>query len=101
MGSLYMHEAGAGPPVVLVHPGPGLDGSVFFPGAQALAGAGFRVLAVDLPGNGRSPAGDQSEWTRVGFARAIERLAGEHGLEDWTLLGHSFGGYVAAQHLVD
>jgi proline iminopeptidase len=101
MGSLHVHEAGSGPPVVLLHPGPGLDGSVFFPGALALADAGFRVLAVDLPGNGRSPATPESEWTLSGFAAAVERLARELDLADWTLLGHSFGGYVAAQHLVD
>jgi pimeloyl-ACP methyl ester carboxylesterase len=101
MGPLHVHEAGSGPPVVLLHPGPGLDGSVFFPGAQALADAGFRVLAADLPGNGRSPAGDEAEWTLAGFARAVERLASELALEDWALLGHSFGGYVAAQHQVD
>src|SRR5215208_1345208 len=101
MGSLHAHESGTGPPVVLLHPGPGLDGSVFFPGATALADAGFRVLAVDLPGNGRSPALDEAQWTFAGFAAAVERFARELGLEDWTLLGHSFGGYVAAQHLVD
>jgi pimeloyl-ACP methyl ester carboxylesterase len=101
MGSLHAHEAGTGPAVVLLHPGPGLDGSVFFPGATALADAGFQVLAVDLPGNGRSPAGDETEWTLAGFAAAVEGFARERGLEDWTLLGHSFGGYVAAQHLVD
>lgn len=101
MGSLHVHESGSGSAVVLLHPGPGLDGSVFFPGATVLADAGFRVLAVDLPGNGRSPAGDEADWTLAGFARAVERLAGEVALEDWTLLGHSFGGYVAAQHLVD
>src|SRR3954463_10827857 len=100
MGSLHAHESGTGPGVVLLHPGPGLDGSVFFPGATALADAGFEVLAVDLPGNGRSPAGDESEWTLAGFAAAVERFARERGLEDWTLLGHSFGGYVAAQTLV-
>jgi pimeloyl-ACP methyl ester carboxylesterase len=98
MPALHVIDAGSGPPVVLVHPGPGLDGSVFFPGGDALAAAGFRVLAIDLPGNGRSPAG---EATLAGFARAVEQLAGELGLRDWTLLGHSFGGYVAAQHLVD
>src|SRR4051812_24798385 len=101
MDSLHAHEAGAGVPVVLLHPGPGLDGSVFFPGARALADAGFHVLAVDLPGNGRSPALPEAEWTLAGFAATVERFAAERGLEDWTLLGHSFGGYVAAQHLVD
>jgi proline iminopeptidase len=98
MPSLHVIEAGSGPAVVLIHAGPGLDGSIFFPGAQALAEAGHRVLAIDLPGNGRSPAGEP---TLAGFARAVEQFASELALEDWTLLGHSFGGYVAAQHLVD
>jgi pimeloyl-ACP methyl ester carboxylesterase len=101
MPSLHVHDLGTGPPVVLLHPGPGLDGSVFLPGAEMLAGAGYRVVAVDLPGNGRSPRGDPAEWTLAGFARAVEGLVRELALEHWTLLGHSFGGYVAMQHLVD
>src|SRR5215217_6303079 len=72
--------------------------SVFLPGAQRVADAGLRVLLVDLPGNGRSPATD---WTLAGQALAVEDFVNEHGLEDWTLLGHSFGGYVAMQHVVD
>src|SRR4051812_32637163 len=100
MASLFVHEAGAGPPVMLLPPGPGLDGSVFWPGAQALAGAGFRVLAVDLPGHGRTPGGED-DYSLTAMAAAVERLASELALEDWTLLGHSFGGFVAAQHLVE
>jgi proline iminopeptidase len=97
---MYVRDFGSGPPVVLLHPGPGLDGSVFLPGAEALA-EHHRVLLVDLPGNGRSPDGDRNEWTLAGFARAVERLAAELDLQAWTLLGHSFGGFVAMQHLVE
>jgi pimeloyl-ACP methyl ester carboxylesterase len=96
--ALHVRDLGAGPPVVLLHPGPGLDGSVFLPGAERFVAAGRRVLLVDLPGSGRSPAGD---WTLRGQARAVEALVRELGLDDWTLLGHSYGGYVALQHLVD
>jgi pimeloyl-ACP methyl ester carboxylesterase len=78
----------------------GLDGSVFLPGAERLA-AGHRLLILDLPGNGRSPDGNRDEWTFAGYARAVEGFARDRGLEDWTLLGHSAGGYVAMQHLVD
>src|SRR5215218_7793210 len=85
-----------GPPVVLLHPGPGLDGSVFLPGVQQLVDAGFRALLVDLPGSGRSPATD---WLLASQAEAVEDFVNELGLEDWTLLGHSYGGYVAMQHL--
>ena len=35
MASLHAHEGGSGPAGVLLPPGPGLDGSVFWPGAQA------------------------------------------------------------------
>src|SRR5919202_6643628 len=95
---LHVRDLGSGPPVVFLHPGPGLDGSFFLPGALRVVEAGFRVLLVDLPGSGRSPAGD---WTLVGQALAVEDLANELALDDWTLLGHSYGGYVAMQHLAD
>jgi len=84
--------------VVVLHAGPGLDGSIFLPSAEALA-TDHRLLLVDLPGNGRSP--DPEDWSLAAHARAIEDLVRERGLEDWTLLGHSFGGYVAMQHLID
>ena len=93
---MHVRELGDGPAVVLLHPGPGLDGTVFLPGAEALAD-GYRLLLVDLPGNGRSP--DPEEWTLAAHARALEELVAPLG--EYTLLGHSFGGFVALQHLVD
>jgi len=95
---LHVRDLGSGDPVVFLHPGPGLDGSVFLPGAQRVADAGFRVLLVDLPGSGRSPATD---WTFAAHAEAVEDCVNQLGLESWTLLGHSYGGYVAMQHVVD
>jgi pimeloyl-ACP methyl ester carboxylesterase len=95
---LHVRDLGSGPPIVFLHPGPGLDGSVFLPHALRMADAGFRVLLADLPGSGRSPAG---EWTLAAQAEAVEDTVNELGLEDWTLLGHSFGGYVAMAHVVE
>jgi proline iminopeptidase len=86
--------------VVLLHPGVGLDGSVFLPGAKRLA-ATHTLFLVDLPGNGHSPDGNREDWTFAGFAAALERFVRKRKLEDWTLLGHSFGGFVAMQYLVD
>jgi len=95
---LHARDLGSGAPIVFLHPGPGLDGSVFLPGAQRVADAGYRVLLVDLPGSGRSPATD---WTFAAQAEAVEDFVNDLGLTGFTLLGHSFGGYVAMQHLVD
>jgi pimeloyl-ACP methyl ester carboxylesterase len=98
-GSLAYRSAGSGRPLVLLHPGPGLDGSVFFPEALTLTDAGVRVVALDLPGNGRSPAGDPAEWTIAGYARSVVRCVRALGFEPggWDLLGHSFGGFVALE----
>jgi pimeloyl-ACP methyl ester carboxylesterase len=48
------------------------------------------------PGSGRSPGDD---YTLRAQAAAVEELMRE--LDEPTLLGHSFGGFVAMQHLVD
>jgi proline iminopeptidase len=95
--ALFHRELGTGDPVVLLHPGPGLDHSVFLPGVERLARS-HRLILVDLPGSGRSPAGD---WTVAGQAAAVQACVEDLGLHDFALYGHSFGGYVAAQHLVD
>ena len=86
--------------MVLLHPGVGLDGSVFLPGANRLATT-HKLFLVDLPGNGHSPDGNRHDWSLAGFAEALERFVRKRKLEDWTLLGHSFGGFVAMQYLVD
>ena len=98
-GGLAYRSAGSGRPLVLLHPGPGLDGSLFFPEVLALAERGIRVVAVDLPANGRSPAGDSSEWTIAGNANAVMRCVRALGFAagEWDLLGHSFGGFVALE----
>ena len=46
-------EAGSGPPIVLVH-GLGLSADLWVRNAPVLASEGFRVLAPDLPGFGRT-----------------------------------------------
>lgn len=97
---LHFRETGQGEPLVLLHPGPGLDGSVFFPWFERLAGR-HRVIAPDLPGNGRSPAPTRGAATLSDLAAAVEELTAELGLASYTLLGHSFGGFVALTHAVE
>jgi pimeloyl-ACP methyl ester carboxylesterase len=96
---LYIREEGAGRPLLLLHGGPGLDGSVFFPEIGALAGDGVRLLAVDHRGNGRSDAGDRARWTVPQMADDVEALIGALGLERPIVMGHSFGSFIAQQHM--
>jgi pimeloyl-ACP methyl ester carboxylesterase len=98
-GGLAYRAAGAGRPLVLLHPGPGLDGSVFFPEVLTLTERGHRVIAIDLPANGRSPADDPAERTLANWADKVLECVRALGCEPgaWDLLGHSFGGYVALE----
>jgi pimeloyl-ACP methyl ester carboxylesterase len=98
---LYVREEGAGRPLVLLHGGPGLDGSVFFPEIAALAGDGVCLLAVDHRANGRSDAGDPARWTVPQMADDVEALIRELDLDRPIVMGHSFGSFVAQHHMAE
>ena len=97
---LYVHERGEGRPIVALHGGPGLDGSVWFPGLDRISAAGYRVLAPDQRANGRSDAGDPVRWTVPQMADDVEALIGALALDDPVVIGWSFGSFVAQSHMV-
>jgi pimeloyl-ACP methyl ester carboxylesterase len=98
---LHVREEGAGRPLVLLHGGPGLDGSVFFPQIAALAADGVRLLAVDHRANGRSDDGDPVLWTVPQMAADVEALIAALGLERPIVMGQSFGSFVAQHHMAE
>lgn len=55
----------------------------------------YRVIALDLPGYGRSEKSGEYPYTLSFFAEAIESLIDELDLQDVTLVGHSMGGQIA------
>jgi pimeloyl-ACP methyl ester carboxylesterase len=64
----------------------------------ALAAAGYRALAVDLPGFGRSDALPRPRYFRgadAAYARFVPGVFDALGLADAHLVGHSLGGAVA------
>ena len=83
-------EAGSGPAVVLLHAGIA-DRTMWAEHLEPMARAGYRVVAVDLPGFGEAPvaAGHQAPWTDV-----LATLA-DLAVERAALVGNSFGGAVA------
>jgi pimeloyl-ACP methyl ester carboxylesterase len=96
---LYVHEKGAGRPLIALHGGPGLDGSVWFPALDPLAEEGWHVLAVDLRGNGRSDGGDPALWTVDRMADDVFELTRVLGLAPPVLMGWSFGSFVVQSHM--
>jgi pimeloyl-ACP methyl ester carboxylesterase len=92
-GAIHHLEAGAGPPLVLVHGASG-GGANWYRVIGTLARR-FRVLAPDLPGFGLSPA--RPTHAPLG-RRAAEHLAqwlGALGTQPAFVMGTSFGGLAA------
>lgn len=88
--SLHYVTMGQGPPLVVVHGGPGLGHSYLRPGLDELADR-FRVIYYDQRGSGRSEVGDASELTLSGAIEDLEALREGLGLDRISILGHSFG----------
>jgi proline-specific peptidase len=99
--SLFVQPVGTeGPPLVVLHGGPGIDHTHLRPWLDPL-GEGFRVLYVDERGQGRSERVDPATLSLEVFARDVDRLAQALGLEGFALLGHSFGAIVATWHAIN
>ena len=84
----------AQPTVVFIH-GVLNDHSVWILQTRYLAHHGWNVLAVDLPGHGRS-AGDAPDSVEAA-ASAIVALLDAAGLAQAALVGHSWGSLIALQ----
>lgn len=101
--SVRVIEAGMprGAPVLLVH---GWGGCVysFAEMVPALADAGHRVLAFDLPGLGLSDKPESPDaYTTLGMARATAQVATLLGLERFAFVGHSMGGAIGLRLVID
>lgn len=100
---LAWHEAGEGPPIVLLH---GLFSSAWmnwikFGHADAIAARGFRVIMPDLRAHGDSdkPHGATAYPADV-LARDAEALIAHLGLTDFDLGGYSLGARTAVRIMI-
>lgn len=99
--SLNVVEVGNGHPMILLHGGPGLDHHELHPWLDGLAGAGLRLIYVDMRGQGASERVDPTSLTIKVFSQDVDRLARALGLDDYVLYGHSFGAIVALSHALE
>jgi 3-oxoadipate enol-lactonase len=83
-------EVGSGTPLVLLHAFP-LDRTMWRPQLDGLAGIA-RVIALDLPGFGESPA---APFTIEGVADVVAEFLTARGVTKPVVCGLSMGGYVA------
>lgn len=91
--ALHLVDEGSGEPVVLVHGNP-TSSHLYRRFVPALAGAGFRAIAPDHLGFGRSPKRG-TDLSLAGHARRFAALMDELALDDVTLVVHDWGGPIA------
>jgi pimeloyl-ACP methyl ester carboxylesterase len=89
-------SGGDGRPVVLIHGWP-LSHVSWSAQTEALTGAGYRVVAYDRRGFGKSDPGDSYDYDALtdDLANVIDDL----GLDDVTLVGFSMGGGEVARYV--
>jgi len=94
---LYVKDWGAGRPVILMHGWP-LSGDSWDDQAIAIADAGFRAIAYDRRGFGRS----EQPWDGYNYDTLADDLASvieETGATDAAIVGFSMGGGEVARYM--
>jgi pimeloyl-ACP methyl ester carboxylesterase len=93
---LNVHREGRGKPVVLVH-GIGHHWQAFTPVIGRLAGGGYAVHALDMPGFGRSAPLPGEDLAIPAYADALAAWIGAAGLGTPAVVGNSMGGAIALE----
>ncbi|MCA0237770.1 MAG: alpha/beta hydrolase [Bacteroidetes bacterium] len=96
----YYRVFGKGQPVLIINGGPGMNSNGFTEVAQKIADLGYQTITFDQRGTGNSKLDTLNEKTITMDAMAddIERLRQHLNMEQWTVLGHSFGGLMACHY---
>jgi proline iminopeptidase len=98
--SIFERRVGNGPPVVVLHGGPGAHHDYLRPGFDSLAQA-RELIYYDQRGGGRSPV---SRETPVGWREHVadlDELRRLWGLDQLTIVGYSWGGLLGQLYAVE
>jgi len=95
---IEVHSQGKGPALILCHGGPGAED--YLDGLVELLPEGFEILRYDQRGGGKSKG--PGPYTVAQQVADLEMIRQELGIEQWILMGHSWGAFLtlayAAKH---
>lgn len=100
-GRLFFQKFGAGKPIIVLHGGPGLDQSYLLPQMLELA-KDHELIFYDQRGSGKSleTSLDSQHINIDKFSQDLEQLSRTLGLEQFILIGHSWGGLLAMDYTI-
>ncbi len=97
---LHFRTFGSGKPLLIINGGPGMNSEGFSGIAAELSKFGYQTITYDQRGTGQSTVqkADETSITMELMAADMENLRKHLKIEKWSLLGHSFGGIMAAYY---
>ncbi|MDO8570420.1 MAG: alpha/beta hydrolase [Candidatus Daviesbacteria bacterium] len=96
--TIQYHVQGLGEPIILLHGWGGSSKSL--ENLQIQLSKNFQAITLDLPGFGNSPE-PETIYGIKDYAQEIIQITQDLGLKEFHLFGHSFGGQVATQMVLD
>ena len=97
---LFCTVEGKGSPIIVLHGGPGLSQDYLLPQMNKLA-ENHLVIFYDQRGSGKSEGGQNEALMQLSvFIEDIEAIRKNFGLEKVSILGHSWGGFLAMNYAI-
>lgn len=98
--NIWSQSIGTGNPLIVLHGGPGLSHDYLMPHLEQLA-KNNRVIFYDQRGCGKSEGCMEPERiTMEQYVNDIEEIRKSYGYQRVSLLGHSWGGYLAMNYAI-
>ena len=93
MNKIVFSESGQGNTVIFLH---GFcESKELWKNFESHLSSDFRVISPDLPGFGESRPMPGDNWSLEDVANSLKQWTDDQGLDKFTLIGHSLGGYIA------
>lgn len=95
---LFVKRSGSGKPVLFIHGGPGSNSAYFEYSGGNIFEKDVQLIYLDQRGCGRSDNSAKKDYSLQRVVKDFEEVRQALGIQQWTLMPHSFGGILATEY---